>query len=58
MLINSDLLYDLIQQIVEKLVRILMHSTPEQLIDLLELVDECAGRDGAPVHRVLGDEHK
>lgn len=56
MLISSDFLYNLIQQIVEKLVRVLMHGTPEELVDLLELVDERARRDGALVRRVLGDE--
>lgn len=47
MLVSADLFHNPVQKIIEEFVRILVHGTPEELVDLLELVDEGARGDGA-----------
>jgi len=53
-----DLLNDPVQQIVEKLVSVLMHRTPEEFIELFEFLDERSGGDGALVAWVFRNVYK
>jgi hypothetical protein len=44
---------DLVEEIVEKLVGVLVHSTTEEFIAITELVDERTGSNGALFRRIL-----
>ena len=46
---------DLVEEIVEKLVGVLVHSATEEFIAITELVDERAGSNGALIRRILRD---
>ena len=46
---------DLVEEIVEKLVGVLVHSATEEFIAITELVDERAGCNGALIRRILRD---
>lgn len=50
-----NLLDDSIEEIVEKLVGVLMLTCSEKAVELFELVDESAGSNGALVERVSAD---
>lgn len=49
------LLDDLIEQVIEELVRVLVHGGSEELVELLQLLDERAWGNGALVRRVPAD---
>lgn len=49
------LFHDLIEEEVEELVRVLVHGATEELVQLLDLVNEYAGRDGPLIDRVPTD---
>ena len=51
-------LHDLVQQVIEKFVRILVHRAAKELVELFEFVDEGARRDSALVCRVSADVQK
>lgn len=51
----SDLLHDLIEEVVQKFMSVLVHSRPEYGVEFLEFVDECAGSDGSFFIRILVD---
>lgn len=46
---------NLVEQIIQELVSILMHRTPEQSVLLLELADEGLGCDNTLAGRMLSD---
>ena len=46
---------DLVEEIVEKLVGVLMHGATEGFIAIRELVGDCAGSNSALILRILGD---
>lgn len=48
---------DLIEKVVEKLVGVLVHNTPEVLVPIAKLVDECTRCNGTLVSWIPGDEH-
>jgi hypothetical protein len=57
MLIVLDLFDDLIQKVVEKLVRILMHDAAKVFIAIAKLVDEGTWCNGTLIYWVLGNVH-
>lgn len=56
-LVELCLLDDLIEKIVEKLVRVLVHDAAEVLISIAKLVDKGPGSNDALICRILGDVH-
>jgi hypothetical protein len=58
MLVVPYLLNDLIEKVVEKLVRILVHDAAEVLIPIAKLVDECTSWcNGTLISWIPGNEH-
>lgn len=57
-LVVSVVLYffdDLVEEIVKKLVSVLVHGTAEEFVAFTKLVDEGAGSYGALIHGILGN---
>ena len=57
MLVVLYFLDDLIEKVVEKLVRVLMHDAAEVLIPIAKLVDECTWCNGTLVSWIPGNEY-
>jgi hypothetical protein len=57
MLVVPYLLNDLIEKVVEKLVRILVHDAAEVLIPIAKLVDECTRRNGTLISWIPGNKY-
>jgi hypothetical protein len=55
MLVELYLLNDLIEKIVEKLVRVLVHDAAEVFISIAQLVDKSTGSNDALIGRIPGD---
>ena len=51
------LLDDLIEQVVEKLVRVLVHDAAKVLIPITKLVDECTWCNGTLINWIPGNEY-
>ncbi len=51
------LLDDLVEKVVEKLVRILVHDATEVLVPIAKLVDESTWCNGTLISWILGNEH-
>jgi hypothetical protein len=56
MLVVLYLLDDLIEKVVEKLVRVLVHNAAEVLIRIAKLVDECTWCDGTLISGIPGNK--
>lgn len=57
MLVVLYLLDDLVEKVVEKLVRVLVHDAAEVLIPISKLVDKCTRCNGTLISWIPGDEH-
>jgi hypothetical protein len=57
MLVVLYLLDDLIEKVVEKLVRVLVHDAAEVLVPIAELVDECTWCNGTLISWIPGNEN-
>ena len=57
MLVVLYLLDDLIEKVVEELVRVLVHDATEVLIPIAKLVDECTWCNGTLINWIPGNEH-
>ena len=57
MLVILYLLDDLIEKVVEKLVRVLVHDAAKVLVPIAKLVNECAWRDSTLINWIPGNEH-
>jgi hypothetical protein len=57
MVVVLYLLDDLIEEVVEKLVRVLVHDATEVLVRIAKLVDECTWCNGTLISWIPGYEH-
>jgi hypothetical protein len=57
MLVVLYFLDDLIEKVVEKLVRVLVHDAAEVLIPITKFVDECTWCNGTLISWIPGNEH-
>lgn len=56
--VSLNLLDNLIEQVVEELVRVLVLCSLEELVDGFEFIDEGSGRNGSLFCRMFGDIHE
>ena len=57
MVVVLYLLNDLVEKVVEKLVRVLVHDAAEVFIPIAKLVDECTWCNGTLINWIPGNEH-